>query len=196
MKAARAPVIASHSSSRALAEHRRNLSDDMLRGLAKNGGVAMVNFWSVFLSSDYAAADRRWSEKNGKAYAELRARLHDDPIAFREAFERLRAQTEALPEVPLSVLVDHIDHMVKVAGVDHVGLGSDFDGVDALPEGLDGVDGLPRITLELVKRGYGDADILKILGGNFMRVFEAAEKYARSTGGTLSGDGSTRRIGP
>ena len=84
--------------------------------------------------------------------------------------------------------------MVQVAGVDHVGLGSDFDGVDDLPEGLTGIDGLPRITLELVKRGYKDEDILKILGGNFLRVFEAAESYARSTGTTLSGDGSTRRI--
>lgn len=194
LEVAKAPVIASHSSARAIAPHRRNLDDAMLRGLAKNGGVAMVNFWSVFLSPEYGAAAKKWSEKHGKAYAELRARLHDDPLAFREALDKLRAQTEPLPVVPLSVLVDHVDHMVKVAGIDHVGLGSDFDGVDALPEGLSGIDGLPRITLELVKRGYSDEDILKILGGNFMRVFEAAEAYARGTGTTLSGDGSTRRL--
>jgi len=92
------------------------------------------------------------------------------------------------------VLVDHIDHMVKVAGIDHVGLGSDFDGVDTLPEGITGVDGLPKITAALVERGYSDADIKKILGGNFLRVFEAAEAYARSTATTLSGGGSARRI--
>lgn len=194
MKIAKAPVIASHSSSRAIADNRRNLSDDMLRALAKNGGVAMVNFWSMFLSNEYAAAAKTWFEKNGKAFTELRTKLRDDPFAFHDALEKLRASGEPLPKVPLSALIDHIDHMVKVAGIDHVGLGSDFDGVDALPEGLTGIDGLPRITLELVKRGYTDEDILKILGGNFLRVFEAAEAYARSTGTTLSGDGSTRRI--
>jgi membrane dipeptidase len=195
MKVAKAPVIASHSSSRAVADHRRNMTDDMLRGLAKNGGVAMVNFWSMFLSNEYGAAAKKWFEKNGKAFGELRARYHDDFLGFHEALEKLRAQGEPLPKVPFSVLIDHIDHMVQVAGVDHVGLGSDFDGVDALPEGLTGIDGLPKITLELVKRGYKDEDILKILGGNFLRVMESAEAYARSTATTLSGDGSTRRIG-
>ena len=195
MKVAKAPVIASHSSSRAVGNHRRNMNDDMLRGLAKNGGVAMVNFWSMFLSNDYGAAAAKWFEKNGKAFGELRGRLKDDPVAFRDALEKLRAQGEPMPKVPFSVLIDHIDHMVKVAGVDHVGLGSDFDGVDDLPQGLTGIDGLPKITLELVRRGYKDEDILKILGGNFLRVFEASEAYARSTNTTLSGDGSTRRIG-
>ena len=84
--------------------------------------------------------------------------------------------------------------MVKVAGVDHVGLGSDFDGVDSLPEGLTGIDGLPKITLELMKRGYTDDDVLKILGGNFMRVFEATEAFAKATSTTLSGDGSLRKL--
>ena len=195
MKVARAPVIASHSSSRAVANHRRNMTDEMLVGLAKNGGVAMVNFWSMFLSNEYGVAAKKWFEKNGKAFGELRARYRDDIVAFKEALEKLRAQGEPMPKVPFSVLIDHIDHMVKVAGVDHVGLGSDFDGVDDLPEGLSGIDGLPKITLELVKRGYKDEDILKILGGNFLRVLESAEAYSRSTATTLSGDGSTRRIG-
>jgi membrane dipeptidase len=196
IKSAKTPVIASHSSSRAVADNRRNLDDEMLRGLAKNGGVAMVNFWSLFLSSSYGAASQKWFAKNGKAFTELRARLHDDPLAFRDALDKLRAGSEPMPRVPLSVLIDHIDHMVAVAGIDHVGLGSDFDGVDALPEGLTGVESLPRITLELVKHGYADGDILKILGGNFLRVLEAAEAYARATGTTLSGDGSTRRLEP
>lgn len=194
MKIAKAPVIASHSSARAVADHRRNLDDEMLRALAKNGGVAMVNFWSLFLSNEYGAAWRRWYEKNGKAIADLRAKYKDDPITLRAELAKLKAQGEPLPKVPLSVLVDHIDHMVKVAGVDHVGLGSDFDGVDALPEGLDGIDALPKITLELVKRGYEDDAILKVLGGNFLRVLDAAEAYAASTKTTLSGDGSTKRI--
>lgn len=194
MKIAKAPVIASHSSARAIADHRRNLDDEMLRALAKNGGVAMVNFWSLFLSNEYGAAARRWLEKNGKALAELRARYKDDLIAFRRERDKLKAEAEPLPRVPLSVLVDHIDHMVKVAGVDHVGLGSDFDGVDALPEGIDGIDALPKITLELVKRGYDDDAVLKILGGNFLRVFESAERFAASTKTSISGDGSTKRI--
>ncbi len=196
MKVAKAPVIASHSSARAIGKHRRDMNDDMLRGLAKNGGVAMVNFWSMFLSADYGVAAGKWFEKNGKAFAELRARFKDDPLAFHEALTKLRAEGEPLPKVPFSVLIDHIDHMVKIAGIDHVGLGSDFDGVDDLPEGLTGIDGLPKITLELVRRGYKDEDILKILGGNFMRVFEATEAYAKSTNTTLSGDGSTKRINP
>ncbi len=190
MKVAKAPVIASHSSARAMAEHRRNLNDDMLRALAKNGGIAMVNFWSMFLSTEYAAAAAKWFEVNGKAFGELRAKMHDDPFAFREGIEKLKANGPPLPKVPLSVLIDHIDHMVKVAGIDHVGLGSDFDGVDSLPEGIDGIESLPKITFELVKRGYKDEDILKILGGNFLRVFEATEAYAKSTKTTLSGDGS------
>ncbi|HSO37276.1 MAG TPA: dipeptidase [Labilithrix sp.] len=196
MKVAKAPVIASHSSSRAVGNHRRNMTDDMLRGLAKNDGVAMVNFWSMFLSNDYAAASAKWNEKNAKAVAELRARFKDDWKGFLEARDKLRAQGEPIPKVPFSVLIDHIDHMVKVAGVDHVGLGSDFDGVDALPEGLTGIDGLPRITLELMKRGYSDEDVLKILGGNFLRVFEATEAYAKGTNTTLSGDGSLRKLAP
>lgn len=194
MKVAQVPVIASHSSARAIADHRRNLSDDMLRALAKNGGVAMVNFWSMFLSNEFGTASRTWSEKNADAYKEIKARCKGNPIAFREALAKLRSETEPLPKVPLSVLVDHIDHMVKVAGIDHVGLGSDFDGVDTLPEGIEGVDSLPKITLELLRRGYKDEDVLKILGENFLRVLERAEEHARSKGSRLSGDGSTKRI--
>ncbi|MDB4941289.1 MAG: putative dipeptidase [Labilithrix sp.] len=193
MKIAKAPVIASHSASRAIGNHRRDMSDDMLKALGQNGGVAMVNFWSLFLSPAYAAEAARWQERNGKAYADLRARFKGDYPAMRGALEVLR-KNDPLPPVPLSVLVDHIDHMVKIAGVDHVGLGSDFDGVDALPEGITGVGDLPKITLALVQRGYTDEDILKILGGNFMRVLEAAEAHARGTNTTLSGDGNTKKI--
>jgi membrane dipeptidase len=156
----------------------------------------MVNFWPLSLSNEFGAAMNKWFAKNGKAFAELRARTKDDPGAFREGLEKLKAESEPFPKIPYTVIVDHIDHMVKVAGVDHVGLGSDFDGVSALPEGIDGVDALPKITQELVKRGYKDEDILKILGENFLRVFERVEVHARGTHTTLSGDGNTRRFGP
>ncbi|HVJ94906.1 MAG TPA: dipeptidase, partial [Labilithrix sp.] len=162
MRVAQAPVIASHSSARAIANHRRNLSDDMLRALAKNDGIAMVNFWAMFLSNEFGEASRAWVEKNGASLAEIRAKYKNNAPGFREALTKLR-ESDPLPKVPLSVLVDHIDHMVKVAGVDHVGLGSDFDGVDSLPEGIDGVDSLPKITLELLRRGYKEDDVLKIL---------------------------------
>jgi membrane dipeptidase len=155
---AKAPIIASHSSSRAVCDARRNLSDDMLRALAKNGGIGMVNFWSRYVDPDFATG----KSKVGR----------------------------------FSVLIDHIDHMVKIAGVDHVGLGSDFDGVPELPEGITGIDSLPKITRALLERGYSDDDVWKILGANFLRVVEAAEAYAKSTGTTLSGDGSTRTIAP
>jgi membrane dipeptidase len=153
-----------------------------------------VNFWSLFLSNEYGAAAGKWFDKHGKDLRDLRAKYKGDMGAFRAAEEKLRASTEPLPKVPLSVIVDHIDHIVKVAGIDHVGFGSDFDGVDDLPEGLTGIGDLPKITTELVKRGYSDEDVLKILGENFLRAFGEAEAYARSTATSLSGDGNTRKI--
>jgi membrane dipeptidase len=194
-KVAKAPFIASHSSARAIADQRRNLSDDMLKAVAKNGGVVMVNFWSLFLSNEYGAAAGKWFAKNGKAFGELRAKYKDDPAAFRDALDKLKAG-ETFPKVPISAIVDHIDHIVKVAGIDTVGLGSDFDGVDALPEGLGGIGDLEKVTLELVKRGYKDDEIAKILGENFLRAFAGAEAYAKASGTTLSGDGSTKRLPP
>ncbi len=193
IKIAKAPIIASHSSARALGSNRRNLTDDMLEAMARNGGIVMVNFWTKFLSTEYSDKFDQWFAKNGKAFATIRAKFAANPTEARAEMEKLKA-TSRLPTVPLSALLDHIDHIVKVAGIDHVGLGSDFDGVDSLPEGMGGIQDLPKITLELVKRGYSDEDILKILGGNFLRVFEAAEAYAKSTNTTLSGDGSQKRI--
>ncbi len=194
MKVARAPVIASHSSARALASTPRNMTDDMLRATAKNGGVVMVNFWSSFLSDEYRDAARQFSKKHEKELAAIRTAHRGDPVAMRRAWDELRAKSEPVPAVPLSKLIDHIEHVAKVAGINHVGLGSDFDGVDALPEGIDGVDAFPKITLELLRRGHSEEEVKKILGGNFLRAFEAAERFAASTKTTLSGDGSPKRI--
>lgn len=193
IRVAKAPVIASHSSSRAIADHRRNMSDDMLKALAKNGGVVMVNFWSTLMSNEYNTASQAWFAKHGAEFTALRAQYKTDPAGFKKALTELRAN-DNFPKVPLAAVVDHIDHIVKVAGIDHVGLGSDFDGVDALPEGLDGVDKYPLITEELIKRGYKDDDIMKILGENFMHAFEKAEAYSHSKPGRISGDGNQHKI--
>ena len=190
---AKAPVIASHSSTRALAPHRRNLSDDLLKALAKNGGVAMVNFYSGFLDTKFGEAEVRFAEKHEKELAGIRERAKTDVAGARQERARLLA-SDPLPTVPFSVLIDHIEHVIAVAGIDHVGLGSDFDGVGAMPEGMDGIDSLPKITLELLRRGHSDEDVRKILGGNLMRAFDAIEAYAKSTNTTLSGDGDTTLI--
>jgi membrane dipeptidase len=191
LRVARAPVIASHSSARALCDAPRNLSDDQLRAIAKNGGVVMVNFFPGYIDPKYRAAMHEFFAKHGKeldALFKSGAKLS----AIHEAAQKMGA--DALPKVPLGVLVDHIEHIAHVAGVDHVGLGSDYDGVEAMPVGLEGIDGLPKITLELLRRGWSDTDVKKVLGENFLRAFAEAEAFARSTNTTLSGDGSTRRI--
>jgi len=195
IRVAKAPIIASHSSSRALAPHGRNLTDDQLRALAKNGGVVMVNFFPGFLDPKRIAADAAFFQKHGADLKQLHEKYKDDHDKLHEEMAKLY-RASAPPATPLSVLIDHIVHMVKVAGVDHVGLGSDFDGVPELPQGLGGIDGLPKITEELMKRGLTDVEVKKILGENFLRVLEAAEAHARATKTTVSGDGSTRRATP
>ena len=124
----------------------------------------------------------------------LTARYADDPERLAEEGDKLEA-ANPLPPLPISKLIDHIDHIAKVAGIDHVGLGADFDGANDFPEGARDVSMLPNITYELLKRGYSEPDIDKILGGNFLRVFAQAEIVARKMSRTISGGGSTRRIG-
>src|SRR6185503_4962209 len=151
----------------------RNLTDDMLRALARNGGVVMLNFADVFL-------DPRRVEFGKRLHAvevEMRRQFPDDPARVKAECQKYLAANQP-GRTPLSALIDHLDHAVRTAGVDHVGLGLDFDGEITPPSGLDDVSQFPNITIELVRRGYRDADIKKILGENLLRVMAAAEKTA------------------
>ena len=190
-----APIIASHSSARALADQPRNIPDDLLRRIAKNGGVIQVNFYTPFLDPKAIAAnaERSKNPQYRALTAELERKYKDDPERLGEEEDKLDAQFP-LPPTPVSILVDHIDHIVKVAGIDHVGLGADFDGATDMPEDAKDVSMLPNITYELLKRGYSEKDIRKILGENFLRVFAEAERIARSASRNISGNGSLRRI--
>ncbi|HKC63701.1 MAG TPA: dipeptidase [Pyrinomonadaceae bacterium] len=190
-----APIVATHSSARALANQPRNIPDDLLRRIAKNGGVVQVNFYKLFLDPKAADANAE-RNKNPKYKAlsdEIANKYKDDPERLAEEQDKLDAQFP-LPPTPISILIDHIDHIVKVAGIDHVGLGADFDGAADMPEEAQDVSMLPNITYELLKRGYSEKDIRKILGENFLRVFAEAERIARKSSRNISGDGSLRRI--
>jgi membrane dipeptidase len=165
-----APVIASHSCARALNDTPRNLSDDQLRAVARSGGVVNVNFFSRFLDPEYLRNIQEIEERVRLARSAAPtsgpdgAAAHDRIDAMRDAL------VAAIPPTPFGTLIDHIDHVARVAGVDHVGIGSDFDGVTALPQGMEDVTRLPRIAQALLDRGYPDADVQKVLGGNMLRV--------------------------
>jgi membrane dipeptidase len=188
----KAPVIASHSSARAFSNHKRNVPDELLKRIAQNGGVVMINFYPVFLDERVRVAALERDEKLRGQRAELRERYKDDPVRLEEELQKLNA-VNPIPNTTLSMVVDHIDHVAKVAGVDHVGIGSDFDGVGFLPEGIRDVADLPNITYELLRRGYSDRDVLKILGGNLLRAFDEVERVAGRR--KVSGEGSLRRLG-
>jgi len=185
----RAPVIASHSNSRALCNSPRNMTDDMLRAVAHSGGpnskggVVQVNFFSGFVSQEYRDASKSLWPDADKAVAERqeRAKAEGREFTYAEEDRIRRGYMDQIPRPPLSLLIDHIDHIAKVAGIDHVGLGSDFDGVNGqLPEGLDSAADLPKITHALLDRDYSAAECRKILGGNLLRVFREVGAVARS----------------
>ena len=166
------PVIASHSCAYALDHNQRNLKDDQLKALAKNGGVVFVNFYSSFLDSTYTKKSGVFLRAHRAELDSLRKIYNDDDLANIRLNELHRAESDQL-RPPLSLLIKHIDYIAKLIGVDHVGIGSDFDGAESYPLGMDSVTDYPKITAELLKIGYSRRDIKKILGGNFIRVLKA-----------------------
>jgi membrane dipeptidase len=184
----RAPVIASHSDARALCNAPRNMTDDMLRAVANSGGpnskggVIQANFFSGFISQDYWNAMKAMEPEVDKAVQDLKdkAKAEGREASDSEIEKLRRSYADRIPRPPLSALIDHIDHIAKVAGIDHVGLGSDFDGISGqLPQGIDSAADLPKITEALMARGYSAEDCRKILGGNLLRVFREVEQTAR-----------------
>jgi membrane dipeptidase len=184
----RAPVIASHSSARALCDAPRNMTDDMLRAVANSGGpnskggVVQVNFFSGFISQPYRDAMKAIEPEAAKAVQALKDKAKaEGKEATPSDIEKVQRQfADRIPRPPLSLLIDHIDHIAKVAGIDHVGLGSDFDGIGGqLPQGIDSAADLPKITAALMARGYSAEDCRKILGGNLLRVFREVEQVSK-----------------
>ena len=179
----KAPVIASHSSARALVNAPRNMTDEMLRAVAKNGGVVQVNFFSGFIDENFLNAEQAQAKDKAAAVDALhrrRRRAEGKAVNYIEVDRIEREWMAKIPRPPLKSLIDHIDHVAKVAGIDHVGLGSDFDGVSgATPQGIDSAADLPKITQALLDRGYSASDIKKILGGNMLRVFREVERASR-----------------
>ncbi len=170
---ARAPVIFSHSSARALVDVPRNVPDQVLRRLPANGGVVMISFVPDFTSKEMAA----WAAADEREQARLTAAWPKAPERVREGSDTWR-QAHPAPGATLEQVADHIDHARRVAGIDHVGLGSDFDGITRTPRGLPGVDAFPALTAELLRRGYTDEDARKVIGLNVLRVMKAAEAAA------------------
>ena len=182
----RAPVFASHSAARALTSAPRNMTDDMLRAVARSGGpnshggVVMVNFYSSFVSESWRAAwNAQASERQAAENAQIAAwKAEGRTITYQMTNALDRQWAAKIPRPPLSDLIDHIDHIAKVAGIDHVGLGSDFDGIPSTPEGLDSAADLPKITAALMARGYSAEECRKILGENFLRYFREVQATA------------------
>jgi membrane dipeptidase len=178
----KAPMIASHSSCRALCDHPRDMTDDMIKALAAKGGVIHINYYIGFLSQEYRDAMKSNPELDKQMQAEIERRCgKNEDCQLREGDNLVREAVAAgkLPRVSWETIIQHIDHAVKLVGADHVGLGSDFDGAN-MPYGMEDVSMIPKITDALLKKGYSEADIRKILGENTLRVMEQVEATAKS----------------
>lgn len=171
----RKPILVSHSCSYTLCPIFRNLKDDQIKAVGKNGGVIHLNFFSGFVDSNFMKRNNEFTERHKAERDSLLKTVSDPYFADTYLFEKYKEEVAAL-RPPLSLLIDHLDYIVKLIGVDHVGLGSDFDGINSSPRELEDVTNMPLITEELLNRGYSRKDINKILGGNFIRLLKANEK--------------------
>jgi membrane dipeptidase len=188
-----APIMASHSSARAVNDHTRNVSDAVLKRVVKNGGVIMINFYPSFLD---ARTNKEENDRAARLKPELdalRAQYKDDREGFNAAERKLFAANPIyVPDY--TRIVDHIDHIKQVAGIDYVGIGSDYDGVPFLPAGMNGAEDLVLVTYEMLRRGYSETDVRKVLGENFLRAMAQMEKAAGSR--QVSGQGSLKKLPP
>jgi membrane dipeptidase len=181
LEVSKAPLIASHSSCRALCNHPRDMTDDMIKALAAKGGVIQINYEKSFIDQAYRDASERETGGVVASIGELTKNCNNDEACIAREMSKKEKQLTAegkLPHVSWERIVDHIDHAVKLVGADHVGLGSDFDGA-SMPEGMEDCSKLPKITEALLRKGYSDSDVRKILGENTLRVMEAAERVSR-----------------
>lgn len=178
LETTRAPILASHSSCRSIAAHPRNMSDEMLRAVAANGGVVMINFYSGYIDLEANAAIKAHAERLAPQFNELRANPNAEFRSLVRASKEISAQ-HPYPQAPLDVLLDHFDHAIAVAGPNHVGLGSDWDGIPSMPQGLEDVTGLPALTAGLLERGHSPDTVIRVLGENLLRVMQANERVAQ-----------------
>jgi membrane dipeptidase len=181
LEVSKAPLIASHSSCRAICNHPRDMSDEMIKALAVKGGVIQINYEKSFIDQPYKDASDKLSGGVVAMFDQLKNECGDDQECFGRKMAEQEKQATAegkLPHVSWERIIDHIDHAVKLVGADHVGLGSDFDGA-TMPDGMEDCSKLPKITEALMRKGYTDGDIRKILGGNTLRVMEQTENVSR-----------------